>query len=426
MKRHLPKLALFFLCYLAFAGIQKSAAQVYMEKQSRHRFAQMTVGLDLVSTWGGTSHYFGMQNEVRQQNWSNQFTPRLVIGGTHFWGHAHFALGIPLVNRSQRHGDLRFLYQSGVETAFQYFPWRLKSGSIRPFVGLSFLSPSYHQQVGNEAIKSGPTKEMRLIPLSAGFCFTGGVHHVELGVSYLSQFKQDYYINQDYKSHVELAPWSVRLSYRYNIETTLSAERTWESGLVRRYTDMLAEDGKLNNFFFGIGLSTAFSLKSSPLNTETYPWMEKFPTPLLLDLTAGYYWHKPDFQVALNYRGYSSAQDGYGIRQEINRKSLSLEAVKFLGDYHGFVPFAGPIVSLERLDFRSANAGTLELHQRQIKAALGLSFGWDIRPNRIQSWLLRTNLRWYPKLQLGTEQGKVDFSSLEFNFIQLVLFPGRM
>ena len=61
------------------------------------------------------------------------------------------------------------------------------------------------------------------------------------------------------------------------------------------------------------------------------------------------------------------------------------------------------------------------------KMGYGLTFGWDIRPNRIQSWILRTNLRWYPNLFLEVESNsKVSFDNLEFNFIQLIIYPNRM
>jgi len=64
---------------------------------------------------------------------------------------------------------------------------------------------------------------------------------------------------------------------------------------------------------------------------------------------------------------------------------------------------------------------------RREKWAAGITFGWDIRPNRAQYFLLRTNLRWYPKLELSVVEGQaVSLNALEFNFIQLVVFPGRM
>ena len=57
----------------------------------------------------------------------------------------------------------------------------------------------------------------------------------------------------------------------------------------------------------------------------------------------------------------------------------------------------------------------------------GVTFGWDIRPNRLQKWILRTNLRWFPKLKLEVSEGQeISFDNLEFNFIQFILFPNRL
>ncbi|MEM6262948.1 MAG: hypothetical protein AAGI38_10605 [Bacteroidota bacterium] len=61
------------------------------------------------------------------------------------------------------------------------------------------------------------------------------------------------------------------------------------------------------------------------------------------------------------------------------------------------------------------------------KIHYGLTFGWDIRPNRLQSWILRTNLRWFPNLDLEVADGQViSFDNIEFNFIQLIVYLDRM
>ncbi|MEO1074606.1 MAG: hypothetical protein AAFX41_01430 [Bacteroidota bacterium] len=61
------------------------------------------------------------------------------------------------------------------------------------------------------------------------------------------------------------------------------------------------------------------------------------------------------------------------------------------------------------------------------QVGFGLTFGWDIRPNRLQSWILRTNLRWYPTLSLPVaDDGDIAFGNVEFNFIQLILYPNRI
>jgi hypothetical protein len=84
------------------------------------------------------------------------------------------------------------------------------------------------------------------------------------------------------------------------------------------------------------------------------------------------------------------------------------------------------MITYERLSFLEVD-GQQVLHDiSDAKPGYGLVFGWDIRPNRLQSWILRTNLRWFPNLNLNVgEAGSVSFDNIEFNFIQLVIYPGR-
>jgi hypothetical protein len=145
------------------------------------------------------------------------------------------------------------------------------------------------------------------------------------------------------------------------------------------------------------------------------------------DFTLGYYLHKPDLNLAIGYRGYGTSTNTYGAIQHLNRQSFLFEATKNLFDYHGFVPFIGPVISYENLSFKENFEGQMSYDIDENKLGYGLTFGWDIRPNRIQSWILRTNLRWYPNLFLEVEpNSKVSFNNLEFNFIQLIIFPNRM
>jgi hypothetical protein len=90
------------------------------------------------------------------------------------------------------------------------------------------------------------------------------------------------------------------------------------------------------------------------------------------------------------------------------------------------VPFVGPSVSYEWL-FAEQNNGSNKYQGQFDGVKPGLTFGWDIRPNRIQTWYLRTNLRWTPNLNVVMDNGgTMRLSQLEFNFIQLVIFPERM
>jgi hypothetical protein len=152
-----------------------------------------------------------------------------------------------------------------------------------------------------------------------------------------------------------------------------------------------------------------------------------YPISIMPDFGIGYFWHRSDLNIVSSYRSYGTETSAYGADQTLRRKSLGLEVTKFLFDYHGFVPFVGPLVSWENLSFEENFEGQPTRDVTEHKLGYGLAFGWDIRPNRIQSWLLRTNIRWFPNLKLQVEgDAGISFDNLEFNFIQLVVFPGRM
>ena len=54
-------------------------------------------------------------------------------------------------------------------------------------------------------------------------------------------------------------------------------------------------------------------------------------------------------------------------------------------------------------------------------------FGWDIRPSEFGDWwILRTNLRYFPQLKINKGANYLSLQHLEFNFIQLVIYPQKL
>lgn len=417
----------FFVLFTLLLLTQTSYSQVYIEKQSRHRFAQMNFGLDVQTSLGGQTTYFDAQSSLQSVALGNRFSPRLLIGGTHFWGHADFYIAIPVYSPTLETENQEIIALRGVETVLKYYPWRIEHNKIRPYIGTS-LAPFYFEQRNkNFDYPSGPELNHTSFPLLGGITFNAKQILIDAGVAWNYANRQDYYISRSQLTVVTTPPLYATLSFRYMIETTLSAEKDWESGRTQEVTQILADRKRLNGFYLGAGISSAFWLKSSSYNTQTRPYIERYSTSILPDFTAGYYLHKPDVNIALGYRGYGAATNTYGAIQRLNRKSLLLEATKCLFDYHGFVPFFGPTLSFENLAFSESFEGIATVDKQGNRVGYGLTFGWDIRPNRIQSWILRTNLRWYPNLFLEVEPGaRVAFDNLEFNFIQLIIYPNRM
>ena len=413
------------LIAILFTSNVSTDAQVYLEKQTRHRFAQLTLGLDYQSSFGGQTSYSNASGDLLKKDLQSTSRPRLIIGGTHFWGHADFYIAIPLFTPSFQSEGLEATYTSGVETVFKYYPWRITDRRVRPYVGLS-LAPFYFQQNQQNDQVVGPGKQHFTIPVLAGITYQHKQYLVEFGLNYNYANEINYYLSRTTQAAIQTPPLYLYLSFKYSLETTFNAEKPWESGQTERVTQALAEQGKLNNFFFGVAMSSAWWLGNSSYNQSQRPFMEGYGTSLMPDFSVGYYWHRPDFNVAINYRGYRGSTNAYGVQQSLTRKSVGLEITKFLGDYHGFVPFIGPIISYEDLSFRErVEQDPIQAFENQ-KLGYGIVFGWDIRPNRIQQFILRTNLRWYPNLNLNVAaKQRINFSNLEFNFIQFVCFPGR-
>ena len=404
-----------------------SYSQAYIEKQTRHRFAQLNLGIDFQTSLGGSTKYLDAPGNSQSLNLTNSYSPRFLIGGTHFWGHADFYIGIPLFSTTLKKDNQEITALRGVETVFKYYPIRIEHNKLRPYIGTSFAPFYFEQRNNNFLYSSGPELTHTSFPLHGGITFNSKNHLIELGLAWNYQNQQDYYISRTHIERINTPPINATLSYKFILETTLSAEKDWESGRTKEVTDFLTERGRLNGLFVGAGISSAFWLKQSEYNKTTRPYINKYSTSIMPDFSLGYYLHNPDLNIAISYRGYGASTNTYGAIQKLNRKSFLFEATKYLFDYHGFVPFVGPTISYENLSFYENFEGQLTLNTSEVKFGYGLIFGWDIRPNRIQSWILRTNLRWYPNLFLEVQPtSKVSFDNLEFNFIQLIIYPNRM
>jgi hypothetical protein len=403
----------FSLTALLLGLALQTFAQPYIKGgNTRHRFAQMYVGADVRTTAIAQGKTWGQTNE--NGTWlQTEISPatdlRLKIGGTHFWGHADFAIAFTVASLGTSG------FKTGVETSAFYYPWRLTNGKVRPFAGVSFIGQSY---VYGDAVAYSNIR----FPLQAGLGLLHNNHYFMVTLAYASQANHTYYFSPTFAASVLFPKISFGFGYSYTFETTLSAEKNWLSGQTSATTKALAEQKKLNGFTLGVGLSSALILQDS----ETHAFLNARSSGTLFpEFAAGYYLHKPDVQINASLRFIRFKQDAFGLEQTAGRNAYTLEAYKFLFDYHGFAPFIGPTISYDDL-FVTETWGASQTTYSSSGVHAGLVFGWDIRPNRLQTWYLRTNLRWAPNLNVATGNGNFNFGQLEINFIELVVFPGRL
>ncbi|MBL7923663.1 MAG: hypothetical protein JNL88_05655 [Bacteroidia bacterium] len=407
-----------FLCLLLLAVISaESPAQVYVEGgHRRHRFAQFNIGTDTRVFPGSDARVYRIHEQGVRESYrlKSHAESRLILGGTHFWGHADFFIAIPLMAYGER------AFSSGVETGARCFPWRLEHRKVRPFAGVSLVETRFRQGEGSR-------EESFTAALSAGLVYQYRQHQVELVAGRHFSKRLVYSISRTEQAGFRLPALWFSAGYKYSLDLTLSAEKDWLSGRTRRLTDTLAARGQLNGLSLSAGPGAAFYLRPSSHNDRAYPYLGRHRSARVFpDLGIGYYWHRPDLQLNLAWRSIGSRKSAYGTHQELRRRSLCLELYRFIGDYHGFAPFIGPAFSHEQWRVKTKMGGQEEERYGAKKFRAGITFGWDIRPNRLQALYLRTNLRWFPQLRLPTEQGRhFSFDQLEFNFIQLVIFPGR-
>lgn len=414
----------FFFGFLLFSNAL--LAQVYVEKQTRHRFAQFNLGVDFQSSLGGTVSFLNSENRIESLDLENLWRPRFLIGGTHFWGHADIYIAIPLGNPTMSASNQEINFLTGVETVFKYYPWRIEHNKVRPYIGTGVTPFYFEQDNGNLDYGDGPELNHTGLPLYTGLTFNNKNHLVDLGLMWNYANERDYYISRTQIAKIQTPPLYLSASYRYMFDTTLGAEKAWESGRTAEVVEALEAEKKLDGIYLGAGMSSAWWMGESTYNTANRPFVGRYSTSIMPDFTLGYYFNKADVNIATSYRAYGSSTNTYGAVQGLNRRSLVLEATKFIFDYQGFVPFVGPALSYEQLRFTEffENQSIHDLSDNQI--SYGLTFGWDVRPNRLQNFILRTNLRWFPDLQLAVEGDQaISFNNIEFNFIQLIIYPNR-
>jgi len=404
-------------------------AQPYVEGgNTRHRFAQLLVGADLfVVPQGGTGFQL-LGDERSSYEFPTQVVPRLSLAGTHFWGYSEFFVTFPITNilDNDLPDEASFLYSPGVSTGMKVYPWRVELQKLRPYVGAGFNMLDFRLE--------SQTVEGRLLsrastPVMAGLTYQKDNLLFELGATYLFQNDLTYYLNRNQTADFEMNPLCIHAGLKWQLETTLSAEKSWQDGSSKKLRQQLAAENELNSFSLAIGPSAGFVVSDG--SQSTYNQGERAflgkqqVTNTFPDVGVGYYYYPWDAHLNLAFRMNRSTIEAYGYEQTVKRRSLALEGFKFLFDYHGFVPFIGPLVSYENIILEELDGGQMltDLSANQIRP--GFVFGWDIRPNNLQHFILRTNLRYTPiRLELeGDTQLALD--QLEFNFIQLVFYPQR-
>jgi len=401
-------------------------SQPYLKQngKTRHRFAQSVFGIDLQTSYGGQSSYINETGGLQEFDFKSGLAPRFYISGVHFWGHAEFFFSFQMGSLSKlMHNTTSYNFKQTDIFGTKIYPWPIQKKKVRPFIGATVSAVSYHQS--SPGLK-GPVVSRIKIPLIAGINYCTGRYLLEAGINYNFDPSLPYYISEKTPTKMQMPSLMAWIGIRKWLETTVASEKNYLDGTTEERYQKYKKAKKLSSWYFGAGPSSAFFTKHSPFNNEFYTFMDKPHSVIFPEVSSGYFYEPWGIHTELAFRYNSKKISGYGVSQQYQRTALTAKAFKYLFDYHGFNPYLGACFGYEWLSFSNSHNGSTNLSINN-QTAPGIIAGWDILPDKLQGFVLRTNLRYFPNLSVEPLTGKKIFlDQLEFNFIQLIIYPQRL
>lgn len=406
----------FLLQLLFFVG-----ALLAQEKKKRHDFAKTYVGVDFILAPDfGESQFMDNTGNMANFQRTAMLVPAINIGGTHFWGHADFYVSITTAQIKFQQEAIRTNHRFGTFTGFRVYPFRLKDYSLRPFLGYKFSVFRYNQTTEDGALSAITSLKSTL---DIGLAYRLPFAYFVLSYNFVIDPKVDLYISRNQQIQTNVAPHFITIGLNWMIEATNFANKK----AYRHFDEVFAQSNK-DGFFIGIGPSSAFPTIKSSYIEQYYPFLDQMAMPTIFpDAAIGYHFAKPDLVLALSFRPMAQTRTAHFFTQKINRYSMLLETYKVLGDFHGFSPFFGAGISYEYVTLKEEDKGRVITQLAQHYATPVLTIGWDIRPSkRGDWWVLRTNMRYAPLLNIHHNNELLSLQHFEFNFIQFVFYPQRL
>lgn len=418
--------ALLAFCTSLALAAPAAAGQPFEEPgagDKRYRFAQLYVGAETELIEGGKQPLApGVEG-----NLATSFAPRLVVGGTHFWGHADLFVSIPLaavpIGQSTREAS----YSPGVQIGGRVYPWRLTTDELKPFFGAAWAPVSYTQAAADGG-PGGTTLRFDRLALEFGAAYLFPFGLLEGGLRAVPPPSTGYAYSRTESGPLRLPLLSGWLGFKYLFDTTLGLEADEQSGAVTRRREHLERMRPLAHIGVAAGLSSSYAMTASTWNEREHRFLADRPGASL----------NPDLGLTMNipaigaianlaWRPITQRASAFGLEQVATRNSVSAELAFRLGDFHGFAPFAGAFGSFEQLGVVETDGGQERRNVSQMKGGYGAIFGWDLLPTGAEWLVFRTNLRY--TIGLGADMPgnqHVWFDHLELNLLQVVIYPARL
>ena len=398
-------------------------AQPYAEEKTRYRFAQTYVGF--------TSQYAPSQGEFivgrgPGQSFASQYFPKFTLGGLHFWGQVDFTMSFALAPPASNPlpQNRAYEFQSGGDFGVRYYPFPVTYGKLRPYVGI--LLNLFTLQMEDE--QSNERRDSYILPsIAGGLSFALKGWQINAQSMWVLDPTHDFYVDASLSRTLEFPGTFIEVGIVRYFDFTLSDEKGWKSGETGRRAKELAAQKKLNTLSLAISPSSAFFLRAPSNTLDNRISLPRHKSSVLLDFGLGYLFYNSRLHIGLRYKDYTSNAVSYERENVLRRTSIALEGFKFIWDYNGFVPFIGPSISYDRwltADFEGNTQVDETVRTEMISP--GIIVGWDISTSPLETWTLRTNLRYFPFQKITDVEGnRVNVDQFEFNFIELVIYPQR-
>ncbi|UPQ78754.1 hypothetical protein M0M57_14170 [Flavobacterium azooxidireducens] len=360
---------------------------------------------------------------------SATLNPYLTWGAFHFWGHTEFYVTFPLNQLMlQKNDQASHQLLHSVATGARLYPWAMKEGKIRPYIGANWGALQFKQELKPDENQPTLSKDI-MLNYDAGVMYNYKKIAVRLGINYFSDNKWNYPVSKIQMAEIETPRMSFQMGllYTFDVSKDNTKENIDKWNSYPRVSKLSYDAKKFGDFFVGIGPSISFSLSKSDYNAAHFPYLQqKLTSKSYFDIAVGYHFNKANLFTTMSYRNPSYKTEGLGSSQSIKKTSLAIEVNKFLTDYSGFAPYIGINVAYDKLDYEQNVDGVKKIQTFTDPIEPGITFGWDIVPGKTnEALILRTNLRWNPFSKFELEGKKFNFSQLEYNLIQVIFYPER-
>ena len=428
------------------------------EQELKKPFAITTLGLDY--------HMFMPSSEAKWavpflEDFDNQPAPslgslNLVIGGLHFFDRADLYFSLPLValtealggyTNPKREVELSYLTVAGGK----FYPMSLSRGTVRPYVSGGLASRTF-TMTGRKALSDSLERDIAwVVPIGVGVTWRSDLNLlVDASLSYPlfdtmtahgdvapKPLVDD--AGKQTTRDVELGALTFTLGLRWARDTNGHINQEEYRGDEAQRLARMMRTKSAGGLTLAVGLSTRLAHNGSDYFDGHRPFLAgAYDEGFFPHATIGWYHFEWDAEVRAAWRMVSGDAMGYGATMETGRQGFFVEAIKMIDiGYFGFVPWIGIGFGYELLELKDSTTVTIDTvtnatSQRteswsDSKAVLSIPFGWDLRISPSSWWFLRTSLRWIPVAEVEVAKGVTyDFGGLEFDFIQFVMYPGRL